>query len=258
MSHVSGGLVYKRFLNALRPAGGPAPDPFFSQVIWLLNFGGPNGDTTFTDLSSFARPTTRTNLGARQTSAYTFFPGQVISTLSGNPLGSYAGAIGTPAPGAEANAESWTIEFWWKQIPPLQTANFGLYFNNTNSIIRVGKTSDLPIDQGKLILINSGSVSARSTTRIDDGSDYFVSVAREFITPVNIPTRIYINGVLESTVNSALGPMFSGGAAWEIGREDFAGTRVILGYCGPIRFTAGVARYTGATCPIPTGPFPTF
>lgn len=258
MSHVSGGLVYKRFLNALRPAGGPTPDPLFAQVIWLLNFGGPDGDTTFTDLSSYARATTRTNLGARQTAAYTFFPGQVISTLSGNPLASYAGAIGCVAPGVEANAQSWTIEFWWKQVPPLQTANFGVYFCNTNSIIRVGTTADLAINQGKIILLNGGVVSSRSTTRVDDGADYFVAITREFITPANIPTRIYINGVLEDNVNSALGPMFAGGAAWEIGRNDLAGTRVIRGYCGPIRFTAGTARYTGATCPIPTGPFPTF
>lgn len=54
MSHVSGGLVYKRFLNALRPAGGPTPDPFFANVLLLAPFSD-NG-TNFVDYGPLANP----------------------------------------------------------------------------------------------------------------------------------------------------------------------------------------------------------
>ena len=63
MSHVPGGLVYKRFYNALRPANGTAPggDPLFPQVLALLHFDGVNGSQTFTDDSNYNRNFTVSN-----------------------------------------------------------------------------------------------------------------------------------------------------------------------------------------------------
>lgn len=253
MSHVPGGLCYKKLRNIIRPASGVAADPFFSFVIQLMHFQGSDGGNIFVDSSSYNRTIFINSLDPR-TSTDIGFVGQSSSLTSFSPF-SFTGRLGINAPGAEANYDDWTIEFFWKQRNGVDNFNFGYYFANGNAIIRIGGPLDPPASLGKLQIINVGVETGISTTTVSDGNLHFIAVCREMvgITPF---VSIYVDGVRETIVASGLPNMFAGGSPWEIGRTDFAANSAIRGYLGEFRVTAGVARYSGPTCPIPTAPFP--
>ena len=207
-------------------------DPSFAYVSALLHFDGPDGSTTFTDVTSKIWTPT---LSAEIVTAQSKFGGSSGRLTGGS-------KISTPAHDDFAyGTGDFTWEFWLRlatlggnQYALDHSLNGGTVVYNSflryyNSTIGVG--GPLYTTGGGALLINTW---------------YHIAVARES----NI-TRFFVDGVLKSsgTDNHNYGSL-----APQIGAYSTS-SNSLNGWVDDFRITKGVARYTAAFTP-PAAAFP--
>lgn len=225
-------------------------DPYWSYVVGLLHFDGPNGSTTFTD----------------ETGAIWTLGGTAsISTTHyeyGGASGQFTSADGriyqTSPTGYDFGTNDFTIEGW---IYPYTLPPAGHYRT------MISKDDVTAATRGWLFLIN-GDSSQKISFAFRDGSTAY-SVISSSAPTVSVWTAVaavrhgtnlylFVNGVLEATtvvgsaaVNTTSAELlisaFQNGGAYEP-------NSVWNGWLDEWRITNGVARYTANYTPV--GPFP--
>ena len=245
-------FFYSETVNQItgsEPANIPITDPYFSNVSLLLKADGANNSTTFVDNSP-------NNL------AISRFGNTKISTVSSQYGGSSAYFDGNGdylSLGAQAAAApfglgtgAFTIEAW---IKPDSTANNGAIYGNYGRDVG-GANRDgshiLRLSSGKIqlyVFTAAAVVDLQSTSTIPTNAWTHVAVTRSGTT-----VRMFVNGVLESTLTSSVNltsdPVNppTAGAYWQFA-DAIEPTSYFNGYIDDIRITKGVARYTANFTP---------
>lgn len=224
----------------------PIPtDPYFANVVLLLHGDGANGGTTFIDSSLDMRTPVFTDR-VTTSNEQTLFGQNTIKSLGGRFSGDWS-ALNYSSNVAFAQTDNFTLEFW---IYPLMQNTlaylFGkdtsTYFNFLGTTLSETGWSDTgPNDY---------------TVNQDTWTYIAISVVEQPLSPGNPTFRFYVNGVMLTeqiitTIN--LNTPRALGIVSIFGRDDLESFK---GYLSEIRYTQGVGRYTTATIPVPTAPWP--
>jgi hypothetical protein len=209
------------------------PDPYFANVQLLLHMDGTSGSTSFPDNSPAARTVTVVGLTQVDTSVVKFGTGSLFSTGVTGYLSTsnIVASITTP----------WTVELW---VYPPRDTNV-----RWNTSVASQFTLGLRDSVGARLLLSPTSAATLATT------NYGLIPANTwgFVTVVNDPVvglmQLYVDGVLVGSQGNK--PMVN------MARVYAAGTGGLSGYVDDVRFTVGVARYSGNFTP-PTAPFPNY
>jgi len=225
------------------PGGGGSPtdgDPYFSDVVLLLHFGGSHGSTTFTN-SATRGPATVTAAGAASIST-------TQSKFGGSSFRPGAGYIWYASGGADhtfAVADEFTME-WWQRADTVTADQYPFMWNNN----RWGLYS---INPGKPKWI------VDSTNRITGADNLIIVDTWQFISYTRIiaggPTYtgvLHVDGVNVGTWTDN----FGWGQSLCIGAYDKDTALNFQGYIDEVRVTKGVARYTTSNYTPPTAAFP--
>ena len=235
------------------PAG-PTGDPFFANVVYLVNatgdVSGNSGGTLYaTDASSTGGTiTARNGLATQPHDAITKFQDFAIE---GNGTVFFLDELNNGITGGTLGAGEYTIECW---CYPVENGNFELLSTRTDDIaIDGGGIGLVRRNTGELMVIRGNGTEVTSGTTFNDLAWNHVAVTRD----ASNVTRAYVNGVkgLEYTdtrnysqqgltILDAQAISGATGARWK-------------GYVEDVRITKGVARYTGNTLTVPTEAFPT-
>lgn len=244
MSHVPGGLVYKRFLNSLRSidSGAPVPggDPLYLQVLYLLHCDGPESSTAFIDNSIYARLTSAIN-GAAVTTA--------------NAL--YNQALGLPAitidylqtvdmTDMDIGTDDCTIElaFYTDGVFPGATSTLLTLTNGANA----QNLSINLMDTGEIeFLVDGGS------TTLVGGTWFTDSINRIAFCRAAGVWRAYWGGSKWGQIAGAVAIPASD--RLRIGTQDFTTFTHYQGTIDEVRITAA-ARYVDDDYILPTEPYP--
>lgn len=223
-----------------RNSGG---DPYFSSVSLLLHGTGSNGGTSFPDSSSHHY--TATPSGAAQTSTAQYPYGSGSSMLFD---GSSAYLTIPSAAPLNLQASNFTVEGWVYQTASAAVAGVVTKRQNGGNL-----GWNFYIDSGQHLALysdNAGGVSSTATVPMNQWS--FVAWCLS-----GTSLSMYIDGVLANIsalpysglVDNLYDMLIGSGHQTEY---------YFPGYLSEIRITKGVARYSGATCPVPTGPWADF
>lgn len=266
MSHVPGGLVYKRFLNALRPADLGVPDPFFSDVILLLKFND-TGDT-FTDLSLLSNPVSLlgSSIGIfEQNSSNLLFNENTLQITQPGGFNKFLkvqNAFDSCSP-----SDNICIEYWFNQ--------------NTKSLFTESPVHNRFVPSDPLGNPVGSSLFESSTTALPFGSFAPLKYRNAFTNWVSFDTGeplllnswnyvamqykgatqtlyCYANGSLVASLAGALG--LSQGWVWFLGgiSAGFSASNLYSLWFSNLRITRALRYDAMPTISIPTGPFPTF
>jgi len=230
----------------LRPRArqaGAATDPYFANVALLLHMNGANGSTTFTDSSLHARTVAGFG-GAAISTGQSKFGG--ASALLG--VGKY---LTTDDIVGEFGTQPFTVECW------LFLTEAGDTFPTIFSNYQTFGTSVMVLFEGasgdKWELTYDGNYPGIvSSANIAYNQWVHVAVVRNANT-----LALYVDGVREGTAD-VTGVSLDGNAnAFFINAAgDNPSVTNATGYFDEFRVTKGVARYNGASFPVPTAPFP--
>lgn len=221
-------------LNPFRFGGGPATDPYFSNVSLLLHMDGANGSTTFSD--SGPSPKTVTVSGNAHISTAQSKFGGASGLFDGT--GDYLNA-----PQPSYGTGDLTIEgFIW-----LSSTNGPTYFDNRASS-----------PAAALVIYTSGGGNT-AVTFYAAGADRAVSGALPINTWHHVAvcrasgtSRLFINGV-QAGSNYADTNNYNQTSV-RLG-ANYLGNSGVTGHMDEWRVTVGVARYTANFTP-PTAAFP--
>lgn len=236
-----------RALSSLPVAAPPATDPFFSSVVLLMHFDGPNGGTVFTD--STGRHTVGTGSGVVNSSTQFKFGG-----ASGY-FPASVGAYGSIANSSDFDFGSgdFCVEFWlW---PRTNTGGVqGLWFNVTSvsgrGFVFVANTANLQL----ILYDNAVSLVANitATSALTGATWHHIAATRS-----GSAVTIWVNGSSAATTtvggSGVIQPNTTSSS--NIGVDPGTLSRLYDGYMDDLRITKGVARYTSAFTP-PTAAFP--
>lgn len=222
----------------------PARDPSFSSVALLLHGEGSNGSTTITDSSSSARSCTAIGTAAISTTQKKWGAAS-ISIPSGT------SAIGIPhATAFNLGTQAFTLDAWvyFNSVAQGQS----LFYNGFSGLswaLYTNAASSLAV------YLSSDNTSwnvanQQLQTPIQVGRWYHVAFQRSGST-----FSLYLNGLRTGTITSSATIYYPGSAptySWYVGGASGSANC----YYDEVRFTAGVARYSGASLTVPNGAFP--
>lgn len=238
-------------IGMIRPSGGGGGvDPYFSNVVLLLNMGGADGSTTFTD--SAPSPHTMTANGNAQ-----------IDTSLGFNAGMFDGDgdyLSTPY-SADHNLTSgdWTIEGYGR-FTGLSGADMHLICKDGVSGSSFPQYSVTVNSGGKLsAAVGSGggvsySQSVTGTSTISSATNFHWAFCKQGST-----LRLYLYGSQEASATQSGTMTNNASKGVLIGyQEGQPVTRFWPGWIWAVRMTKGVCRYpNGTTFTPPSAPFPT-
>lgn len=226
-------IVLPSSAGLFRP-GTASVDPYWANVVSLLNFPGADGSTTFTD----AKGKIWTAAGTAQID---------------NSLGYNAGQFTSPPAWiASASNADWamgagdfTIEAWI-YLPPM-AGDRNIFNVNIANAISFGLTG------GKIFLgSNSVSYGVIGATTITASTLTHVAASKSSGT-----TRIFVGGTVDATGADAYNYVQSSASvAAGSNNSGVNFTGYLGGWIRAFRLTKGVARYTANFTP-PSAPFPT-
>ena len=233
----------RRVADAMREWQWPV-DPYFANVELLVNMGGADGSTTFTDVSKNAFVITTS--GNAQIDDAVQVNGVNTCLLDGS--GDFLFAPNSEA--LRVRGDDFTLETFIRvnTLGRTQTiANkrdgggaeeFSWAVNGANVLV--------------LVLFSGGSAVAavNGATALTTGQVYHVAATRQGDT-----FSLWLDGVLDGSVVDTSATASTNGAAFKIGRDGFNSSRDFDGWIGPFRFTKGICRYTEPFTPH-FGPFP--
>ena len=252
--NVKNGIAGKQAASYYSGLGGGGGDPFFANVVYLVNAtgdvsGASSGTLYATDASSRGGSIiARNGLATQPHDGITKFQDFAIE---GNGTVFFADELNNGITGGTLGSGEYTIECW---CYPVENGNFELLSTRTDDIaIDGGGIGLVRRNTGELMVIRGNGTEVTSGTTFNDLAWNHVAVTRD---ASNI-TRAYVNGVkgLEYTdtrnysqqgltILDAQAISGATGARWK-------------GYVEDVRITKGVARYTENTLTVPTEAFPT-
>jgi hypothetical protein len=214
--------------------GGGGSDPYFANVVLLVHGDGANGGTTFIDSSSYNR-TPQFISDVTTSNEQTIFGQNTIKSVQGT----FGGSVLQYASSTDFAAnQPFTLEFqiYITSAPffqPFFMGRSGTSYTIINEESKAIQFSSYPGDGGGNLTVNSWNYVAYSVNS----------------TEVNL----YING--NKMTGTSVG--LSDPATQPFGLTNIPdGIRSLQGYLAEIRYTKGVARYSGATIPLQTAPWP--
>lgn len=245
----------KRRIKALTAASNvPLYDPYFSSVVSLLHYNGPNGGTTFTDVKGKTWTPSNTVLVTAEAKF-----GSAAGGFAGN---SSSSRIQTPDHADfDMGSGEFTVEYWIKHNVIAGSFNRGHVmhsaFGGTGGWHFFTRLADTKLT----FATNTSGVSG---TAVDSGTMttgvyYHIAGVRDF-SGGGDNLRLYRDGVqvgssaTTGTVNNNAVPCFVGGV-WNT-VSPFANS-YFDGWMDDLRITKGVCRYPGGTTfTPPTAAFP--
>jgi hypothetical protein len=224
-------------LSRFATLGGVPTDPYWSSVSYLLVGNGANGTTTnIKDSSSNNVATTISGNTVISTAQSQFGSG---SSVYFDGSGDYLTLANSSL--FNFGTGDFTIEGWFyfttipsSTFPSLFQVGGGLYFNFRGS--------------STIALTDTTTVYAQSSSGITSGSWHYIAVVRG-----SGVSRVYVNGTGGTAVSCTVS--FPQGTPYVF--ADPGTSAYNAGYLYDLRITKGVARYTGSTMTVPTGPLPT-
>lgn len=242
---LAGGVTLSGGMSLLSSGSSGGPDPYFANVVLLLHGDGVNGGTVFTDSSSYSR-TPSSVISVTTSNEQTLFGQNTIKSInerpdSGGSVLEYASSMDFAA------SQTFTVEF---QIYLPSSFN-GPYFMARGPAM------------GGYAAINSffqpipGGHSLTFTNYPGNPGGYLTPNAWNYVaySANATETNLYINGTRVETQGP--GTPDPNPYPFNIvsvpGRADLTAAP---GYLAEIRYTQGVARYTGASIPLQTAPWP--
>lgn len=219
-------------------ASGPT-DPYWDNVILLLNGDGTQGSTTFTDLSNENNTTSVTGSLSVDTSTVKFGTGSIDSTASGGrinitPTATWNITYSTPL----------TFEFW-TYLPSITTNQYAFEIRDASASQQM-RVQFIPTNRVDLIIKGGQKTTLNNTVPVNQWVHFATTWDGSL-------ARIFINGTQIETFTRTDSGAFSASTIAVAGKN---GTNTnLLGYMDDVRFTLGVARYTG-NFTIPTEAFP--
>ena len=221
----------------------PPTDPYFSDVVLLMHFDGPNGSTSFQDIAG----NTVTPNGMAQISTQTYAFGGASAYFD-----QASAYLTVPnSPGWNLTTGDSTVEMWIK--PSITTEVWEFLMGQSVS----GNPNDnqwvIGLQGPQLDVQNNGGGSNVETGSLIVANTWqHVAVVRS-----SGITYMYVNGLLSA--EGSQNPYTDSPNPLYIGAGDFVAgvipTYLYGGYIDELRITNGVARYTANFTP-PTGEFP--
>lgn len=219
-----------------RRRGGGGGDPYFSSVVLLIQCQGPDGSTTFTDQSSYARALTAQGDAQQDTGIVQFAPASILVDGTDAVTAANASAL-LPGTG------DFTLEFsfQYSSLSGFQTLWDKGYTGAGAFLIQTGNGDGKPI-----VYLNGSAVLTDGSASASTGVWYDYAIKRS-----GTSLTIWRDGVqTASTTNST---DINNTDVLSIGRRDSTGNTGAVGNYGYVRYTVGVAR----TIVDPTGEWPT-
>lgn len=229
-------------------------DPNYNNVVLLLPMNGANGSTTFTDYSS--SPKAVTVNGGAQISTTTYQWNGSSGYFNGTDAW-----LSVPTSVFTFGTNDFTLEFWLNIAnPAVQTWPYTMassVWSSGGGFYMVIKGTGTGWGGAGLISFNGAAdltygPGVESTTAIRGAGWKYVAVTRQGVT-----TRLFINGILESTHTAAGIANYS--APYARIMRSYSPSNAPeyeKGYINDLRVTIGTARYT-SNFTAPTEPFPT-
>ena len=230
-------------------AAPPTPavtDPFFAEVVSLVHCDNVG---SYVPIDVIPGNTWLNSLNNRLVVSATlpkFGPGSIYKhtdIISGNIAGSIYNPVGFTNPSGFMT--TWTAEFYmnFESFWGGWAADYNRFF----AIAGIGYILYVNRDTGKLWIITPGFVSTETSQIISTGAWYYYALVSD-----GAQLSLYVNGNLIQTLP---GSHNVNGSAISLngcsgGNGDFHN-----GFFDEFRFTKNIARYSGASYPVPTGPF---
>ena len=200
-------------------------DRYFKDETLLLKFNGTNGATTFTDLSPRAYTITNTGAGAISTARSKYGSGSYLGAVN-----SYF-TVGTDNTPFAFGTGDFTIEFWYYAASTAAQHNIIVFSNLTNSAI---------VQLGSTFRYQYLNVNRITSTSIVINTWYHVAVSR-----VSGTSRMFLNGVLQTTTYADTINYLSTGTQWQFGGN----AAYVNGNMDDLCITKGVGKYITSFIP---------
>ncbi len=223
--------------------GGAAAAPTGTTLL-LMHFDGADGGTTFTDSSTFNRTVTRE--GTVVTSAaQSKFGGTSLRNLTG----SNSRLRIADTPDMELGSDDFCIDFWaYPNAAPSNTRHFFSKWiaNSSPMMCYYGNGSSKKIE---FHCNFSTPKTLKSVSDIAIGAWTHIAITRQGDT-----VRLFLNGALEDSEGSVVGPVVDAASDWIIAGYGTNGSGMFIGYIDELRIVKGAAIYTSNFTP-PTAPY---
>jgi hypothetical protein len=233
---ITGGMSMSGGLQVLSSGGSGGSDPYFANVVLLVHGDGVNGGTTFTDSSSKNRtPLSIQNVVT--SNEQTIFGQNTIKSINERP--DSGGSI------LEYNSST---DF---AMDEAFTVEFQVYFTSGGGFLMSRSPgSSCNRDVFGYINFNGYPATVAASTQVTP-LDSWNYIAYSYSPNT---ASLYVNGTRVATSNASTEP---GGYPFSlVGIPGSAFNPSFGGYIAEIRYTKGVARYSGATIPVQTSPWP--
>jgi hypothetical protein len=248
------GIAGMVFANSVPPAvSGGATDPYFSSVKFLLQGGYADGTTTMTNLGNGSLTLSRPTGSAEWKTTQTKFTSSSLY-LDGSSNVNIANAADI-----QATTGDWTWEFWAYQTG--RPARYGVMIggsgNSPTYVVRWTMSDNAQSYATPYFYVEAWqNSSVFMGGNYQDAADSFTQNAwHHFVFQrYQDDFSTYIDGVRTGYYNNSL--TLETVSDVRIG-STYGNTQFFQGYMDGIRFTKGVARYSGSTLTVPTAAFPT-
>src|SRR5574337_294864 len=228
-------------------------DPYFSNVVLLLNGQGANGGTTWTDLSSYKHQMTYS--GATTSTDQSKWGGSSTLNSSTAPTTNSVSVIQSYSE-FDFGADEFTVELWFY----LTTTGISQILVQRNGPSNAFYPYQLWITSGNKLAFHGFNVSSSliydltGTTSLTTGQWYFVQ-GRRRNDAVNANFELALNGTQEAASTAVLSTqLYNNGYPIIVGNYLSPSAQYpLVGYWEDCRVTWKVARDFG----VPTSAFPT-
>jgi len=229
---ISGGV-------SIGSGGGSGADPYFSSVVLLLHGDGVNGGTTFIDSSSYSR-SPQTISSITTSNEQTLFGQNTIKSInlppdSGGSILQYASNV------AFAKTQSFTLEFQLYLPASFSTPYFMARDPGIGGYAAINQFSNQ---------VTFTNYPGNPTGTLTPNAWNYVAYSADATA-----TNLYINGTRVETQ----GPFGNDLTPYPFSLTSIPARgdlTALGGYLAEIRYTQGVGRYSGATIPLQTAPWP--
>jgi hypothetical protein len=222
----------------------PAGDPYYANVVLLLHGDGANGGGTFIDSSQYNRTP--------------FFVSEEITTsneeilFGQNTIKSTGGAFVTQSVLEYSSSidftrsNNFTLEFWINSTQPYGSQPYFM----AKSATSYSALNQL-VGYATLGFVNWGSGSAIISADLVANTWHYVVIQQS-----GSDYRIYLDGNLISTATNSTIATPTPEKFGIVNVPDRGDLPAFTGYLSEIRYTQGVARYSGSTIPVQSAPWP--
>ena len=220
-------------------------DPHFSNVALLFD------GQTLTDQSSYAHSMTTNSIDLSTAGGSPYSDGTTAYLSNAHTDTFYSGTLSTTAVGTGA----FTIEFWvrlndiknWNTMFTSRNASSAQYLENTSTKWWIG--SNDATSYGGLYMWSGGSIRVTLGNVLSENTWYYVALSRESDGSLHLYYGTTPGGSFTAKATGTSTVSYTGnnyGIGGPANNAAAASLEWLNGYIRDLRFTVGVARYTGA------------